>query len=286
MFFEIKDAEGNFLYRIAYDDFGNPNDNTPIICVHGLGQQRHYYDFLIKELIAHERRVINIDVVGHGESDWAPNPAHYEIANYAKDCAQLISNLGLTNIDWIGSSLGGLVGIRAITEQQMGVQHFIINDVAPFVSRDAADYVANWAAANNIYETGQGFINWRVEATQDQGPMTDNHRQHRAKYDYKINEEGKYIDIYDKAISINLFKHLENNELWDDWDHYEKITCPTLLFHGTKSNIMTEKEALRMQTTGPKAQIIYVEGIGHYPALCDDKQTKQVINFLTDKPSE
>lgn len=283
MFFEIKSAEGSFLYRIAYDDLGNPNDDTPIICVHGLGQQRHYFDFLIKELVANGRRVINIDIVGHGESGWALNPSHYEITNYAKDCTQLIFNLGLTNIDWIGNSLGGLIGIRAITEQRLNVQHFIINDVSPYVSVDAADFVANWAAANNVYETEQGFINWRVEATQGQGPMTDDHRRHRAKYDYRINEEGKYIDVYDKAIAINLFKHLENNEVWDDWGLYEKITCPTLLFHGTLSNIMTPEQAERMQTTGPKAQIIYVEGIGHYPAFCDDKQINQILAFLEDK---
>ncbi len=278
--FPIRDTSGNVLYNLAYDDEGNRDDPCPVFCVHGLIHTRHSFDRLAEALVSEGRRVIKPDLVGHGQSDWAADPMRYFIPTYAQDCAQMIQSLGLTAVDWIGTSLGGLVGVRAIAHEKVPVRHFVMNDVAPEVpAAFSADLVA-WLERTNIFPDRQSFIDWRVMVLQPGGPMTDDERRYRGQFDGRALPDGSWTDIYDKKIALRHRLAADAKEAWDDWALYDQITCPTLALHGVNSPVLTPPLALQLQTRGPHAKLVDFEGVGHYPALAERPQINLVSQFL------
>lgn len=280
--FDIRDGKNNKLYSLAYDDIGNPGDPCPVFCVHGVGHTRHTFDVVADALAKKNRRVIKVDLVGHGASDWADDPLRYYMPIYAQDCAQMIAGLGLRAVDWIGISLGGLVGVRALTEQNVAAKHFVLDDVAPEVPLETTAHLADWFEQINTFKDKESFIAWRVEQMQHTGPLTYEQKRARASYDGRQNPDGTWTDVYDKKIAVRHRLDAQAGKNWDDWALYERISCPTLAFHGTDSVVLTPPLADKLQRLGPKARVVDIEGVGHYPALSDDYQINVLCGFLKD----
>jgi len=267
-------------YSLAYDDLGNPNDLCPVFCVHGVLQTRHTFDEVSEFLTNHNRRVIKVDLVGHGESDWSKDPSRYDPAFYAEDCSYLIRSLELKSIDWIGISLGGLVGFQCAAKQGVPIKHFVAVDVAPEVPIEMTKMLADWVEATHHFKTQEEFANWRVACSQAVGPLSDDQRRARAAYDFR-QTTGGYEPIYDPSISVNLRKDATKGENYNDWHSFEQMKVPTLLFHGIESGVLTKPLIEKMQSIAKGIQVFHVEGVGHYPALADSKQQKALLRFIT-----
>lgn len=281
----ISHEDGKHQYNLAYDDLGNIDDPCPVFCVHGLGQTRHTFDVLAAALVEDNRRVIKVDMVGHGQSDWAKDPNRYFTPHYVQDCAQMLKKLNISSVNWLGISLGGLIGVRAIVEQNINVCRFLMVDIAPEVPLQATIDLGEWFAQENIFPDKESFVEWRVENMQDMGLLTDDQRRYLGRFDGRQLSDGRYTNVYDRALSVRMRSDGAKGNAWDDWGLYKKITCPTLVFHGTESPYLLEHHIEKLKTLGPRANVIDIEGVGHYPALSDDYQINVVRKFLGDELS-
>lgn len=278
----IKAGKGVAPYDMVFDDEGNRDDPCPVFCVHGLIHTRHSFDRLTEALVKEGRRVVKPDLVGHGASDWSSDPLRYHIPFYAQDCAQLIAHLGLKAVDWIGISLGGLVGLRAIADEKVPVHHFVMVDVGPEVPLAFGHDLANWLDRINIFQDRESFLDWRVTVLQPGGPMSDEERRYRGAFDGRPLPDGTWTDVYDKKIALRHRQAANAGEAWDDWKSYDQITCPTLVFHGLNSPVLTPQLAQKMRERGPHPKIIDIPDVGHYPALVDARQIDLLSRFLKE----
>ena len=278
------------FHRIAYTDWGDPSCPHVVVCVHGLARNSRDFDFLADELTP-ECRVLCMDVVGRGESDWLENKAEYTFATYQRDAASMLARAGATAVDWIGTSMGGLIGMFLAARKNSPIRRLVLNDVGALVP---------WAALFRLkgYITrGRRFSDLgEVEAYLRQvcapfGQLTDAQWQHLARHSAR-REDGAgsspFLLRYDPAIGEGLHGHIDPEfpmgpdmlrgiDLWNVWS---KVTCPTLVLRGADSEVLLKKTVEEMQVRKPDLQVAEFEGVGHAPALMSDEQIGVVKRFL------
>jgi len=279
------------FHRIAYVEWGEPRDGT-VICVHGLTRNGRDFDRLAASLAA-ARRVVCPDMAGRGRSGWLAEAADYGYPQYCADMNALIARLGVEAVDWVGTSMGGLIGMFLAARPNSPIRRLVLNDVGALVP---------WAALFRMkgYITrGRRFSNLgEVEAYLRQvcapfGPLTDEQWQHMARHGAR-REEGSgsspYLLRYDPAIGEGLHGHIDPEfpmgpdmlrgiDLWNVWS---KVTCPTLVLRGADSEVLLKKTLDEMQSRKPDLQVVEFPGVGHAPALMNEEQIGVVKRFLLE----
>ncbi len=266
-------------HRIAYRDRGD-RDAPVAFCVHGLSRNSHDFDPLATALSSH-RRVVCPDLVGRGRSDWLSDPSDYQLIQYNLDMTVLAARVGAESFDWIGSSLGGLMGIVLAGAPNSPVRKLVVNDIAPEIPLTALHRLAVYLGAERRF-----FDLDAVEAHLRQtlapfGPMTDANWRRMAETSSTAGEGG-YRLAYDPGIAQNFRRFwlpLHAN-LWRYWD---RITCPVLILRGAKSDFLTPSLLTRMSRRLPHAEVIEFEGVGHTPTLNAPRQIEPVIDWLLEK---
>ena len=126
-------------HRMAYWEWGAPDAAHTVVCAHGLTRQGRDFDALAQALLArapYPLRVLCPDVAGRGRSDWLADPQYYQVPIYTADMLALLAQLQLTQVDWVGTSMGGLIGMGVcIAAASVGAQvrRLLINDVGPTI---------------------------------------------------------------------------------------------------------------------------------------------------------
>lgn len=278
------DSQGK--HKMAYTFWGNL-DTPVLICVHGLTRVGRDFDYLAQALVTDGYSIICPDVVGRGESDWLINPADYNLITYAQDMLTLIRELNLYQVDWLGTSMGGLIAmnlidIAASNRFDSPIRSLILNDVGAYIPQAAIQRIIGSlrkempiftdliAAETYIRSICEGF-----------GNLTDEQWQHLTKYSLKKLANGNYTLHYDPKIvnvygnlPIELFKGLEFWSLW------QNISCPVLLLHGQESDLLLPETITEMQTLKPELTVKSFANIGHAPALMDEQQINIIKNWL------
>ena len=116
------------LHRMAYTEWGEPDNPKVLVCVHGLTRSGRDFDFLAERL-AGEYRVVCPDVVGRGRSDWLKNKALYGVPQYAADMVTLLARLNVDSVHWLGTSMGGLIGMALAAQENTPIARLVLNDV-------------------------------------------------------------------------------------------------------------------------------------------------------------
>jgi len=275
------------LHRMAYWEWGDAANPRVLVCVHGLSRQGRDFDTLARDL-AQDCRVICPDVVGRGRSDWLADPMGYGVPTYVADMVALVARLNVPQVDWVGTSMGGLVGmVLASLAQKDGaglVRRLVLNDVGPrvqpqFVAR-LLGYLgqpAHWKtldeAADALWSISQGF-----------GPHSREQWLELTAPQLVPDGEG-YKSHYDPAIAVPVramtpeIAAAGEATLWHCYDH---IRAPTLLLRGAASDVLSAETAQAMTQRGPKARLHEFAGIGHAPTLVQPEQRAVVRSFLLD----
>jgi len=269
------------LHRMAYWQWGEPDNPRVLVCVHGLTRQGRDFDTLARDLSA-QYRVICPDVVGRGQSDWLPDPLGYAIPSYVADMVSLVARLDVPQVDWVGTSMGGLIGLGLASLPGSPVRKLVLNDVGPEIQAAALQRIgsylgqpAHWlsldAAADAVWAISQGF-----------GPHT--REQWLALTEPQLKPDGQgFKPHYDPAMALP-FKAItpELAQMGQAmlWQSYDRITCPTLLLRGAESDLLSPQTAQAMTERGPKARLHQFEGVGHAPMLVQPGQRAVVREFL------
>jgi pimeloyl-ACP methyl ester carboxylesterase len=281
---EAKPREGwarsigrNGYHRIAYRDWGDPTAPETAYCIHGFTRNSHDFDPLARAL-ATSRRVVCPDLVGRGRSDWLSDPADYHLLQYNLDFTVLEARIGAEKFDWIGTSLGGLMGISLAGLPNSPIQRLVINDIAPEIPLSALRRVTQYMGASERFQDLEAVEAHLRRTLAPFGPMKDADWRRMAKTS-SAETGGTYHLAFDPEIVQNFRRYwlLVHFNLWRYW---EKITCPVLILRGTESDFLTRELLEKMQHRLPHAKIIEFAGVGHTPTLNAPEQIEPVVEWL------
>jgi len=265
------------LHRMAYTEWGDPANPRVLVCVHGLTRNGRDFDFLARALAA-DYRVVCPDVVGRGRSDWLLVKGNYGFPQYVADMITLIARLDVSEVHWVGTSMGGLIGMLIAAMPNTPIKRLVLNDVGPMITvasiRRIAEYVGN-APVFPDKAAAQAYIR---EVSEPFGPLTDAQWAHLTEYAIRPVEEG-YTMIYDPGLA-EPFRTTPLVANVDLWSVYDAISCPTQIIRGAESDLLLQDTALEMAARGPKAHLVEIPGVGHAPMLLDEVQIGIVRDFL------
>ncbi|KQO12653.1 alpha/beta hydrolase [Acidovorax sp. Leaf76] len=280
-------------HRMAYWEWnatGDPAHPHVIVCVHGLSRQGRDFDTLAAELARHAR-VVCPDVVGRGRSDWLADPMGYQIPQYAADMLSLVARLHqqapISTLDWVGTSMGGLIGMGIAGQPGLPlpvpVRRMVLNDVGPVIQWQAlqriGQYLGQMARFESVEQAAQAM--WAISTSF--GPHTEAQWLELSRAMVRPLPDGGVTLHYDPQIAVP-FKTLTQDSaaageaaLWHLYDH---ITARTLLLRGAQSDLLSRDTAQAMTQRGPRAHVVEFEGVGHAPTLVAADQVAAVTGFL------
>ncbi len=269
----------NRFHDIAYVEWGSPSAAATVICVHGLTRQGRDFDALASALAERGYRVACPDVVGRGRSGWLKDPELYALPQYVSDMTVLIGHLGVEKIDWIGTSMGGVIGMALAAAQNTPIQRLVVNDIGPFLPRAPVRTIGN-----NLLEAPTRYATFeeaearlrRVHAPF--GKLTDAQWRHLTEHSLVTLPDGGFRPHYDPGVG-NAFRpgRVYDTSFWEMWD---AIRCPALVLRGAQSDLLRPETAEEMTRRGPRARLVEIADCGHAPALLDDGQIDVVTDWL------
>lgn len=266
------------LYHMAYREWGDPANPRVLLCVHGL--TRNSLDFeRMAQSLSSRYRVIAPDVVGRGESDSLVDPMGYNTVTYAADMITLIAHLNVPQVDWLGTSMGGMIAMLLAGQPNSPIRRLILNDVGPTLSLEALKRIVGYVGSPYEFadlETARRYVRliftpFALKTEADWDALIDSTLKPLPNGGYRFN--------YDKNISKPLQAALLGTDI-NLWPMYDRIQCPTLLLHGELSDLLSPTTALEMTQRGPRAVLKTVAGVGHAPMLMSDDQIALVRDFL------
>jgi len=250
---KVQCASPTGLHRMAYLEWGNRDNRRVLVCVHGLTRSARDFDFLARDL-APRYRVVCPDVAGRGDSDWLTNPNEYQVPTYVGDMVTLLARLDVETVDWVGTSLGGLVGMALAALPGSPITRLVLNDVGPVVTRASlariASYVGKWPSLPTM-EAAQAYVR---SVNAPFGSHSDAEWRFLAEHVVRENPDGSLRMHSDPSISVAFTTEQPDHDT-QQWDLYERIQCPTMVLRGEQSDLLTRDTANEMARRGPRASL-------------------------------
>jgi pimeloyl-ACP methyl ester carboxylesterase len=253
-----------------------PVEGEPVLCVHGLTRTGRDFDALAQALAGEGRRVLCPDMPGRGESGWLPDGALYAVPTYVAAAAQLLAALGRP-FDWVGTSMGGLIGMALAATPATAPRRMVLNDVGPFVPAAALQRIAAYLSLDLSFPDMAAWTAHVRKAYAPFGPLTEEQWRHLAETSGRLTAAGRVVPHYDPAIRAPFAASAaEDISLWELWD---ALALPMLALRGETSDILPAEAAARMAEK-PGVRVETIAGVGHAPALMDDAQVEMIRRFL------
>ena len=270
------------LHRMAYWEWGDAANPRVLVCVHGLSRQGRDFDTLARDLSSHYR-VVCPDVVGRGRSDRLADPMGYAIPAYVADMVTLLARLNADTVHWVGTSMGGLIGLALASLPGAPVARLVLNDVGPTIQPEALARIGTYLglpvrwktldeAADALWAISQGF-----------GPHTREQWLELTRPQLVDDGEGGFKPHYDPAIAVPFRAITPEIAAAGErglWAAYDSLKIPTLLLRGAQSDLLSPATAQAMAGRGPKARLVEFAGVGHAPMLVQPEQRQAVREFL------
>ena len=284
------DAEGG--HRMAYWQWGDPAGGHVLMCVHGLTRQGRDFDVLARAVCAqagHPICVICPDVVGRGRSDWLRHPGGYQIPHYAADILVLLAHLKPTTLDWLGTSMGGLIGMALAGQPELPahaqIRRLVLNDVGPVIEWQALQRIGQYLGQIPVFDNEQqaGAALWAVASSF--GPHTEAQWLELTRPCLKPLDDGsgRLTLRYDPALAVPFLAMTPESSAQGEallWQAYDRITAQTLLVRGMDSDLLSVATAQAMMQRGPKARLVEFAGVGHAPTFVAPEQVHAALSFL------
>ncbi len=283
--FQIADRYADRLgafRRLAYTEWGDADNPRVAVCVHGMTRNGRDFDALAEALSA-SHRVLSIDLPGRGESDWLREAGGYVPATYVSDIRGLLASLGVAEVDWIGTSLGGSLGMLVAGDEDAVarglVRRLVLNDIGPLLPASGMQPIADRVGRAPDFADLAAAEIYQKQVCAEWGALSDETWMHLTRHSLRPRDGGGFAYHHDPAIGDSLRANgpMRDIELWPWW---RRIECPVLALRGAQSNILLAKTAAEMRQDG--AKIIEYPGIGHAPSLTVAEQIAAVTDWLRD----
>ncbi|MGH8726614.1 MAG: alpha/beta fold hydrolase [Burkholderiales bacterium] len=285
------------FHRLNYYDWGDHDNPHVVICVHGLTRNARDFDFLA-QVLARECRVVCPDVAGRGKSDWLRSPEDYGYPLYIADMTTFIARVTGVKatlkrwiarlfrkkpkavIDWVGTSMGGLIGMMLAAQPGSPIRRLVLNDVGPLIPAASLRRIGQYVGRDPRFASLKELEDAMRKYSASFGPLTDPQWNHLALHSAKQHRDGTWGFVYDPAIGAPFRQGIFTDIAL--WNVYDKVSCPTLVMRGAESDLLLAETAREMTSRGPKAKLVEFLGVGHAPMLMADDQIAAVRNFLLD----
>lgn len=291
-FVHCPDAHGG--HRMAYWQWGNPQAAQVLVCVHGLTRQGRDFDTLAQAVLAQSGpsvRVVCPDIAGRGQSDWLKDPQAYQLGTYAADMLQLMAQLQASTVDWLGTSMGGLIGMAVAGQPELPafarIRRLVLNDVGPTVEWAALQRIGQYLGRTGAFDNAQQAADalWKVSTSF--GPHTPAQWLTLTLPMLKPLSDGsaRLTLHYDPALALPFAAMTpESAEQGEQalWRLYDQIRARTLLVRGVDSDLLSVATAHAMTQRGPHATLLEFAGVGHAPTFVASEQIDALLAFLLD----
>lgn len=310
------DANGG--HRMAWWMWGQPTASHVVLCVHGLSRQGRDFDVLARALCARnpdDVLVVCPDVVGRGRSDWLKDPMGYQVPNYAADMLVLIEHLQPATLDWVGTSMGGLVGmvvcgqlsaagpsqgvkapsggsaahevasVGAKGSLPFAVRRLVLNDVGPTIQWEAIQRIGAYLGQPVRFVSVEQAADAMWAISTSFGPHTREQWLALTRPMLRPADDaaGGFMLHYDPAIAQPFNATTQESTSKGEallWQLYDNIKARTLITRGAQSDLLSVETARAMTQRGPKARLVEFAGVGHAPTFVTPDQVQVVSDFL------
>jgi pimeloyl-ACP methyl ester carboxylesterase len=268
------------FHRVAYTDWGPPGSAVPVLCVHGLTRQGRDFDFLAQRLAGEGRRVICPDLAGRGRSGRLRNPDEYALPQYCADLNALIAKTGAAQIDWVGTSLGGMIGIVLAGLPGNPIRRLVINDIGPYLPWSGlarlGGYVASMPKAFATFDDAEAYFR---EVLAPFGALSDAQWEHLVRHSIAWDERKELFAMLCDPEIVRAFRNPWHYSI-DLWKYWKAIRVPILVLRGGQSDLLPADLADRMERLNPLASVRVFADCGHAPPLLAAEQIAPVVEFL------
>lgn len=282
---------------MAWWQWGEAAAPRVVLCVHGLTRQGRDFDALAQALLRRAQdqgerlRVVCPDIVGRGRSDWLADADGYEYATYVADIHALLLALERSGevhtFDWVGTSMGGLIGIPIAAERATGSQpalaHLVLNDIGPVMEAAAIRRIGKGLGDHPTFANEAQADTWLRARSLGFGACDAETWRAFSRPQLRALPSGRLALRHDPAVAVG----------WDAlgpqsmaaaeellWTLYDRIRASTLVVHGADSDLLSAATIAQMTQRGPHAQVVEFAGVGHAPMLVADAQTAPIVRFL------
>ncbi|SAL02398.1 alpha/beta hydrolase fold protein [Caballeronia pedi] len=275
-------GRGGF-HKLAYAEWGPPTAEQTVVCVHGVSRTGRDFDTLAAALAAKGMRVIVPDLPGRGRSEWLASPGHYTDRAYVRAMSTLIARLDVEQVDWVGTSLGGHIGMLMASEPRTPVRRLVLNDFGARVSAAALRRIGSYLTRSWRFASVDEVEAHLRDVHAPFGKLNDAQWRHLAQHSAVSDGAGGFRFHFDPGIGMRFaIPILLDVILWHVWD---KIDCPVLILRGEDSDLLARSTVETMLKRGPAAadgRVIAFEfpDCGHAPALMDEAQIAVIKNYL------
>lgn len=266
------------LHRIAYREWGDARNRDVLVCVHGLTRSSRDFDELARALRG-QLRVVCPDVAGRGDSDRLADAKLYTWTQYVADMVTLIARLDVETVSWLGTSMGGLIGMALAALPGNPVAKLVLNDASPVIGRAALERIGSYVGQERRFETLEEAESYVRAIAAPFGPHSDAQWRFLAETWVRRQEDGSWRPHYDTRIAEAYRATMPEKDL-ELWPLYDAVRCPTLLVRGEHSDVVSHQAAAEMTRRGPKAKVAEIRGVGHAPTLLHPDQIAVVRDFL------
>lgn len=295
-------------YREWFDDSTGSRDAAPVVvCVHGLTRRSTDFDSLARAMAQRGWRVVCPDMIGRGDSDRVTEPMLYSVPQYVSDCVTLVARLGVDSVDWVGTSMGGLIGMTYAALGGNPIRRLVLNDIGPRLEWSGLAQIGAYVGVVPVFTDYEEAAAWLRVRMSGFGPHDESGWDQLTRPYLKALPDGTWTAHYDPAIAVP-FKALsqgsaaaaaaavavgaaggqaaavagaepEANSMWPLWD---AIVAPTLVLRGALSDLLSPDTCAGMKARGPKARVIEIAGVGHAPTLIAQDQISPILDFLSE----
>ena len=265
------------LHRMAYREWGDPMNPRVLICVHGLTRNGRDFDTLAS-VMCRDYRVVCPDVVGRGRSEWLKVKGDYALPQYVADMITLIARLDVESVHWVGTSMGGLIGMLIASQPGNPIHRLVLNDVGPVVTAASIERIGQYVGTAPRFADMEQAEAYLREVCAPFGALADAQWRHLTE-----NVVTKVEDGWAMAYDPGIGEPFRKNPLVEDvdlWPVYDAIRCPTMVMRGAESDLLERETAEEMSRRGPCARVVEVADVGHAPMLLDEVQIGEVRDFL------
>jgi pimeloyl-ACP methyl ester carboxylesterase len=265
------------FHRVDYSEWGDPDNPRVLVCVHGLTRNSRDFDALA-DALCKTWRVVCPDVAGRGTSEWLAHKTDYGYPLYLSDMAALIARTGAETVDWVGTSMGGIIGMMLAAQAGTPIRKLVMNDVGSIITAASLQRLAAYVGKPAAFDTLDEAETYFRKTHHPFGRLTDSQWRHMAVHGVRKWPDGKYRLVYDPAIAGSFtgapMADVDMSFIWNG------IRCPVLAVRGAESDLLLPQTLALMKITHPALQVFEVPGCGHAPALMDPGQIAVIREFL------
>lgn len=263
---------------MVYHEWGSADNDRVLVCVHGLARNSRDFDELALAL-SRDYRVICPDIVGRGQSDWLPSGCRYELPQYLNDMAALLARLNVAQVDWVGTSMGGIIGMCLAALPNSPIRSLVINDIGCFIPKESLQRISQYLGDYRFASLDEVEHYMRRTYTAYAG-LSDQQWQHLAQHGHRLGADGELALHYDPQLvfAVRDAQH-EDIDLESIW---QQVRCPQMLVWAEQSDVLTADTVARMQQLNASLELYRIPDIGHAPSLMETAQINAVVQWLRD----